>query len=427
MTQTDPQPIPDPTRAILDSITDGVFTVDIDFRITSFNRAAEWITGVPRAEALGKPCSDVFHASTCEEACALRETMTSGEEIQMRPIHIVRPDGATTPLCISTAGVETFRDLSVIEGLRQELSGRHTFQDIISKNQRMQQIFEILPNIATSGSTVLIEGPSGCGKELIARAIHALSERAPGPMVTVNCGALPDTLLESELFGLALANGGTIFLDEIGDVSPALQVRLLRVLQERSYEPVGSSRPVQADVRVVAATNKDLRQEIEAGRFRDDLYYRLNVMRLEIPALSDRRDDIPLLANHFLERFNRLQGRMIAMISDEAMATLARYPWPGNVRELENAIEHAFILCTGTAILPEHLPPEIGGSEKPERPAGSPLGRTMQQIETQAILSALDRHAWKRGDAAAELGIDKSTLWRKMKRLGIRPPASDRS
>jgi PAS domain S-box-containing protein len=450
MSQADSTPTPEQTAAILDSVTDGVFTVDAEFVITSFNLAAERITGVGREQALGQVCSDVFHASICESTCALRETMRTGEAIQMRPIHLVRPDGERTPLCISTAllldsggrtigGVETFRDLSAVENLRLELTKHHTFRDIISKNHRMQRIFEILPKVAESDSTVLVEGPNGSGKELVARAIHDLSPRASGPMVTVNCGALPDTLLEAELFGhvrgaftdaktdrpgrFQLAEGGTIFLDEIGDVSPALQARLLRVLQERTYEPVGSSKSRRADVRFITATNKDLRREIEEDRFREDLYYRINVIRLELPPLAERREDIPLLADHFLNRFNRLQDRQIALISDGALAALVRHPWPGNVRELENAIEHAFILCSGTAILPEHLPPEIVGVSDHAPASGASLGRTIAEIETQAILAALRRNQGQRAKTARELGIDKTTLWRKMKRLGIQPPS----
>ncbi|MEW6743870.1 MAG: sigma 54-interacting transcriptional regulator [Planctomycetota bacterium] len=443
----------DTTSAILESIRDGVFTVDASFRITAFNKAAEEITRVPRAEAIGKPCCDVFHASICEGACALRETLNTGRPIDCRPIHIVRPDGRRIPLSISTAllrdqsgqvmgGVETFRDLSALEDLRRKLRRQHTFHDIISRSDRMQQLFAMLPHVAASGSTVLIEGPSGSGKELVAHAIHDLSPRCRAPLVVVNCGALPDTLLESELFGhvrgaftdakadrkgrFALAEGGTIFLDEIGDVSPALQVRLLRVLQERMYEPVGSSRAQRADVRVIAATNKTLSQEVAAGRFREDLYYRINVIRLEIPPLRERRIDIPLLAEHFTERLNRLQDRRITGFSEEAMAALVRYDWPGNVRQLENAIEHAFILCRGPVVFPEHLPAEIAGPPSTAEIIDAPIGKTLAEYERQVIFAALRRNDWRRAATARELGIDKATLWRKIKRFGIqartRPP-----
>ena len=440
----------DRAAVLLDSITDGVFAVDEGFRITSFNRAAAEITGVPREEAVGQHCCEVFHASICETECALRETMKSGRSIHCRPIHIVRPNGRRLPVSISTAllkdaegkvigGVESFRDLSVIEDLRRELTQRHTFHDIVAKSRSMQQLFDILPRVAESHATVLIEGPSGSGKELIAHAIHDLSLRAKGPLVTVNCGALPDTLLESELFGhvrgaftdakadhkgrFAAAEGGTIFLDEIGDVSPALQVRLLRVLQERTYEPVGSNNPRHADVRVITATNKSLRAEVEAGRFREDLYYRVKVIRVEVPPLCDRIGDIPLLAEHFIGRFNRLHDGSITGLSDEARAALVRYRWPGNVRELENAIEHAFVLCRGPVIAPEHLPSEIGGVSVSEKIAEAPIGKTLAQFEAQIILAALRTNGWKRLDTARELGINKSTLWRKMKKLGIQEKA----
>ncbi|MFW6032136.1 MAG: sigma-54 interaction domain-containing protein, partial [Phycisphaeraceae bacterium] len=299
-----------PHEIILDSISDGVFTVDLDWRITSFNRAAEQITGVPRAQALGQRCSEVFRASICEGGCALGKTLQSGRPVVNQAVYIVRADGQRVPISISTAilrdpagrtvgGVETFRDLSDVEELRKQLHARYRFADIIGRSSAMQHLFELLPTVAESASTLLIEGESGTGKELVARAAHELSPRREGPFVAVNCGALPDALLESELFGykagaftdarrdkpgrFALAEGGTLFLDEIGDVSPAMQTRLLRVLQERVYEPLGSVQPVRADVRVVAATHRDLRELVKEGTFRQDLYYRIHVIRLEIP------------------------------------------------------------------------------------------------------------------------------------------------
>jgi len=442
--------IPPETAVILDSITDGVVTVDLDFKISFFNRAAEEITGVPRDEALGQSCADVLHATVCEDDCALRKTMRTGEPALLKPIQIVKPDGSRVSLSLSTAqlhdvsgkvigGVETFRDLSAIEDLRRELTRSHNYHNIISKSPLMHRIFDILPSVAVSESTVLIEGPSGTGKELLAHAIHDLSPRAKKPLVVVNCGALPDTLLESELFGhvrgaftdatkdrqgrFAIAEGGTIFLDEIGDVSPALQVRLLRVIQEKTYEPVGASKSVHANVRIVTATNKTLLNEVKEGRFREDLYYRINVIRLEVPSLAERREDILLLAEHFIERFNRLWNRRVAMMSDVARSALMKYPWPGNVRELENAIEHAFILSSGPALLPRHLPAEIVGHAETAEPMINPMGQTLEELEAQIILSALDHHGWRRLETAQELGIDKSTLWRKMKRYGIQDTA----
>ncbi|HPQ61115.1 MAG TPA: sigma 54-interacting transcriptional regulator, partial [Syntrophales bacterium] len=350
---------------ILDSITDGVFTVDHDWRITSFNRAAEEITGVTRKEAIGQFCKDVLKAEICEKNCALRETMTTGIPAMNRTVYIVNNRGERIPVSISTAllkdgkgrvmgAVETFRDLSAIEHLRKEIEKRYSFEDILSRNYRMREIFRILPDIAESSSTVLIEGESGTGKELIARAIHNLSQRRSRPFITVHCGALPDTLLESELFGykagaftdakkdkpgrFMLAHGGSIFLDEIGDISPALQVRLLRVLQDKTFEPLGSVETVKADARVITATNRNMDALVREGKFREDLYYRINVIRLEAPPLRERKEDIPLLIDHFIRTFNAVQNKEISGMTDDAMACLMSYDFPGNIRELKNIV-----------------------------------------------------------------------------------------
>jgi len=436
---------------ILDSIADGVFTVDEAWRITSFNRAAEEITGIDRAEAIGKRCCDVFRASICERDCALRRTMETGKPIVNKAIYIVDAAGHRVPISISTAllknekgrvigGAETFRDLSLVEELRKELEGRHAFADIVSKNHRMHQLFDILPEVARSDSTVLIEGESGTGKELVARAIHNLSPRRRKKLVTVNCGALPDTLLESELFGhkagaftdakrdrqgrFALAEGGTIFLDEIGDISPALQVRLLRVLQERTYEPLGGTEPIKADVRVVCATNRNLDELVAQGTFRSDLYYRINVVRLEVPPLRERKEDVPLLIDHFITRFNRLREKDVAGVSPEVLAILMEHDYPGNVRELENILEHAFVLCPGGMIEPRHLPEKLRPAGVAET-AGVGTAKTLQEIEARFIRDALARNNWNRLATARELGIHKSTLFRKIKSLGIQLPDQD--
>jgi PAS domain S-box-containing protein len=436
---------------ILDSIADGVFTVDESWRITSFNAAAERITGVPRDEALGQRCCDVFRASICEGHCALKETLATGKPLVGQAIYIIDAEGRRVPISISTAllrdaggkmigGVETFRDLSTVEELRKELHAQYSFRDILGRSRAMRKLFELLPRIAESTSTVLISGDSGTGKELFARAVHDLSPRAEGPFVAVNCAALPDTLLESELFGhkagaftdarndragrFELARGGTIFLDEIGDISPAMQVRLLRVLQESVFEPLGSSQSVRADVRVVAATNQDLDALVRDGRFRQDLFYRINVVRLHLPALRERREDIPLLVEHFVQRFNRLQGKDVAGVSDEAMAALMEHDFPGNVRELENIIERAFVLCRGGLIEGASLPPELrpAGRDGAEPTRG---GRTLQELEAIHISDAVRRHAGNRSAAARELGINPSTLFRKVKALGITLPEQD--
>ncbi|RKX26700.1 MAG: Fis family transcriptional regulator [Candidatus Zixiibacteriota bacterium] len=430
------------TEIILNSIADGVFTVDRDWRITSFNRAAEEITGILKDEAIGSRCCDVFHASICETSCALRETFESGRPVINRAVYVVDADGNRIPISISTAvlkddggnivgGVETFRDLSTIEELRRKLQKQYSFYDIISKNNEMLQIFDILPGIAESDSTVLIEGETGTGKELIARAIHSLSHRQEKPFVAVNCGALPDTLLESELFGykagaftdarrdkpgrFALADTGTLFLDEIADISPALQVRLLRVIQERTYEPLGATEPVQSDVRIIAASNRDLDELVKSGQFREDLYYRVNVIRINLPPLRDRKEDIPLLVDHFIRRFNNLKKKLITDISPDALAVLASYNYPGNIRELENIIEHAFVLCRGTTINTDALPESV--CPKSSSPVARPM--SMDDVEANYIKEVLARHDWNRRESAEELEMHKTTLWRKMKRLGI--------
>ena len=425
---------------ILDSINEGVFTVDHQWRITAFNRAAERITGVRRQDALGRQCSDVFRASICEEACALRRTLSSGKPVVGATANIIGVNGHRIPIRISTAllrnqngevagGVETFQDLSYVEQLRKELESRYTFEDIVGRGPAMRSLFDLVPQIASSPSTVLIEGESGTGKELFARAIHHLSPRGKKRFVAVNCAALPDALLESELFGykagaftdakkdkpgrFAIADGGTIFLDEIGDISPAMQIRLLRVLQERCIEPLGATEPVKINVRVLAATNRNLAELVRAGQFREDLYYRIRVIHLKIPPLRERREDVPLLVDHLVAKFNRLQEKDITGVSREVMARLMEHDFPGNVRELENIIEQAFVLCRAGQIELRHLPVEL-------RPANAKSGASttamdMRTAQHQMIEVALARNRGNRRQAARELGINPSTLYRRLK------------
>ncbi len=437
----DPQYI-DATDTILDSIADGVFTVDENWRITSFNKAAEDIIGIDREEAIGKRCCEIFRASICETDCALRQTMQTGRPIINKVIYIIGSDEERIPISISTAllknrdgkvigGVETFRDLTPIEQLRRELEKRYSFQDIISKNSRMLEIFDILPTVAESDSSVLIEGESGTGKELIAHAIHDLSTRNDKPIVTINCGALPDNLLEAELFGykegaftdarkdkpgrFALADGGTIFLDEINDISTALQVRLLRVLQEKTYEPLGATRSYETDVRIIAATNKNLERMVKSGKFREDLYYRINVIKLTLPPLRERKEDLPLLVNYFINQLNSLKNKQVTDISPDVLNILMNHDYPGNIRELKNIVEHAFVLCQESIInvtdLPSHLkPPE---DEKPIESSN------LAELESKMILSALRNNNWNRQITASKLGMHKTTLWRKIKKYNL--------
>ena len=436
---------------ILDSLNEGVFTVDGDWRITSFNRAAERITGVAREHAIGQLCCEVFRANICERDCSLRRAMSGDRAAPPATAYIVDAEGERIPIKISAAplhdesgkligGVETFQDLRHIEALREQLGQQHRFADIVGQSPAMTRLFELLPPIAESTSTVLIEGPSGTGKELFARAIHKLSPRRNKPFVAINCAALPDTLLEAELFGykagaftdakrdkpgrFALAKDGTIFLDEIGDISPAMQARLLRVLQEKTFEPLGGLHPEKTAARVVAATNRDLRELMRQGSFREDLYYRIHVVHLEIPPLSERRQDLSLLVDHFVGKLNRLHERDIAGLSPEAEALLMRHDFPGNVRELQNILEHAFVLCRDGLIEPEHLPDEIRQSARPVV-AAQVDGLGLHQVERTLILEALRKHDGNRGRAAQELGIDPSTLYRKIKRYGLEVPQSD--
>jgi PAS domain S-box-containing protein len=439
------------TEAILESISDGVFTVDMEWRITSFNRAAEEITGVSRKEAIGRRCSEVFRSSMCGVTCALQQTLKAGAPIIGKSGYIINADGDRIPISISTAvlrdadarvigGAETFRDLSEIEALRQELGGKYRVGDLTSRSPLMQRVFEVLPAVAASPSTVVILGETGTGKELMARTIHALSPRKRAPFIAVNCGALPDTLLESELFGykagaftgankdkpgrFALAKGGTLFLDEIGEISPALQVRLLRVLQERTYEPLGGIRSESADVRIVVATNKDLAGQVRQGLFREDLYYRVNVVRIELPPLRRRKEDIPLLADQFITRFNRLQQKSVRGINAEALSLLMAHDWPGNIRELENVIERAFILCSDGEIGIAHLPGELTAHGAVAN-QDTDIRSAHEILDTEAIRAALERNAFNRLAAARDLGIHKTTLFRKMKKLGMTLPEQD--
>jgi PAS domain S-box-containing protein len=445
--------IEDQTYIILDSIADGVFTVDLDWKITSFNKAAEKITGIKKDEALGRHCWEVFKASICEQLCSLRQTIKSGRPIVNQPIYIVNSDGDRIPISISTAilkdqdgnvigGVETFRDLSVVEELRKELAGQHTFLDIISKNREMQRLFGMLELVAENDTTVLLEGESGTGKELFAKAIHSLSHRKKGPMITVNCGALPDTLLESELFGykagaftdakkdkperLALSKSGTLFLDEIGDISPMLQMRLLRVLQDQVYEPLGSTISEKADVRIVAATNKNLEELVQKGSFREDLYYRVNIVRLVLPPLRNRKEDIPLLAEHFLRRFNNLWGKEIQGLAPEVMSALMSYDFPGNIRELENIIEYANVVCKDHFIGKEHLPESLQRQPGREKTTVSVEANENESsfgdMEKKFIYETFKKNNWSRKLTAAQLGIHPTTLWRKIKRFNLEIP-----
>jgi len=431
---------------ILNSITDGVFTIDGEWKITCWNRAAEEITGYTASEAIGRPCWEVLRGSACGQNCPMRRTLETGQPTLNVEVEIRGKDGRKVPISVNTAllydeqgqtigAVETFRDLSTLRRLSREVQERYGFGNIVGKSKVMQEVFDLIELVSETDATVLIQGESGTGKELVARAIHYHSSRKDGPFVAVNCAALTESLLESELFGhekgaftgairakpgrFELADGGTLFLDEIGEISPAVQVKLLRFLDQRSFERVGGTKPISVDVRIIAATNKDLRQEVREGRFREDLFYRLNVVPIQLPPLRERVEDIPLLVEHFLEKLNRRLGRNVRRVSPEAMQCLMDYDWPGNVRELENALEQALVRCRGEEITPEHLPRQICKGVGPPIEAEAEDVNPFEAAERQILLAALRESGGRRVEAARRLGVSKATLWRKMKKHGL--------
>lgn len=442
-------------RAILESISDGVFTVDRDFRITYLNRSAEDIIQVRREDAMGRMCCEVFRSNLCEGACALRQTLEQGRPIIDLSCFIVNNAGQRVPVSISTAvlrdasgtvigGAETFRNLSDIEQLREEISATRKIGDFGSHSPSMRTIFSQLTAIAETSSTVLIRGETGTGKELLARTIHANGPRRDGPFVAINCGAFPETLLESELFGykkgaftgadrdkpgrFALAEGGTLLLDEIGEISPAMQVRLLRVLQERSYEPLGAVKSVRSNTRIIAATHRRLEDLVASGAFRQDLFYRINVVQLALPPLRERREDIPFLVEQFIRRFNLVMKRQVAGVSRSALRMLSDCPWPGNIRQLENCIERSMVFCRGNMIEVDDLPDEVRTSGDAVGALAQPAASMQEAVslsERQAIQAALAQCGGNRRLAAEKLGLHPTTFYRKLKRLGLRVDLPD--
>jgi PAS domain S-box-containing protein len=424
-----------------ENIADGAFTVDPDCRITAFNPAAEKITGFSRDEAVGQFCYEVFRTDLCDARCALRTSMADGRQHEHVRVVIITQDGRTVPISVTTAvlrdaggavigGVELIHDQSDAERRERPLQAIASVGNMISANAEMQRIFALLPDVAASDCNVLISGPSGSGKELIAQALHDLSGRRTGPYVKLNCAALPGTLLESELFGyergaftdakqtkkgqFEVAAGGTLLLDEIGEMPLSLQVKILRVLSSGEFSPLGSVKARKADVRILASTNRVLEEEVAEETFREDLYYRINVVNIALPALKDRLEDVPLLADHFIARFREKRGRDISGISSEGLSTLRCYDWPGNVRELENAIEHAFVMCRGDTIEPRHLPSRILDA------AGAPAQVLRETpCERAVIQEALKRNGGSRERTAKELGMHRTTLWRKMQQFAL--------
>ncbi|MDY7033381.1 MAG: sigma 54-interacting transcriptional regulator [Thermodesulfobacteriota bacterium] len=431
--------------SVLENMGEAILIIDPDFRVVYFNKRAEEITGLGKTEALGKYCYEVLRLTNCEDGCPANRMIEEGENFVDYSSELVLENHVPVPVAIRfsilkdssgllSGGIIAIRDLPTKYKFSRSPQSAYSFQKIISKNKRILEIFEILPDISKTDVSILIQGESGTGKELFANAVHKLSLRQKAPLIKVNCAALPETLLESEFFGYVkgaftdakkdkpgrfqLADGGTIFLDEIGDISSALQVKLLRAVQDKEFVPLGGTKTVKVDVRVISATNRNLEQLVKEGRFRQDLYYRLNVIKLELPALRERPEDIPLLVDHFIGKFNQKNQRGIKRLSSDALDVLLQYEYPGNVRELENILEHAYIFCKGDTILKANLPSYIMGiqGELERIDEGSNL---IHRVETDTILSTLRRHNWNKIKTADELGIHRSTLWRKLKRMGL--------
>lgn len=429
--------------AIMDSVADGLFTVDEGMHITHFNKAAEEITGVSAADALGKPCYEIFRSEACTGACPMVEAIATGQSIQ-REVDIVDRKGRKKLISVSAStlydaagnvmgGVETVRDLTPINAIKEEIREKYSFRSLVSRNPAMRRLFDVMEDIAASNATVFLHGESGTGKELFARAIHDLSPRREGPMVIVNCGALPETLLESEIFGvrkgaftgatenrpgrLEMCNGGTFFLDEIGDLPLPLQVKLLRVLENHEFQPLGARSPIKADVRFITATHRNLEEMVAEGTFRQDLFFRINIVTLHIPPLRDRREDIPLLVDMALQRFNLTYNKKVRSVAPEVLKLFLTHSFPGNVRELLNLIEQSVILCRGTEITLDHLPTSFLGQTQEQAQSVRRSGKMPTAGELQSLLN---RYSGNRIEVARELNIDRTTLWRWMKRLGVK-------
>ncbi|MBZ0198610.1 MAG: sigma 54-interacting transcriptional regulator [Ignavibacteriaceae bacterium] len=435
--------------AIFNSNIEGTFTIDNKWNITSFNTSAEKITGHKKSEAIGKKCWEIFNSSLCRNGCHMEQTIKKGKPMIGKELEILHKSGRKIPIRVNSGiltnnknekigAVETFIDISEIKNLSEHLSNFFKYENIIGRNKELKQIISVLESVAQFDSSVLITGESGTGKELAARAIHLNSLRKTGPFIAVNCSAFVEALIESELFGhekgaftgaiktkigkFELAQGGTLFLDEIGDLSTAVQTKLLRVLETHEFERVGGNKTIKMETRIIAATNKNLAKEISAGRFREDLFYRINVINIHLPPLRERIDDLPLLVNHFIESFNKKFNKKIKQFSSAAYDLLTENKWQGNIRELENAIEHCFVLCSGEIIQADCLPKRIRETNKiniPSNDTAMPTG--LKETEKKLILLALEKTGWNKTNAAKELNINPSTLWRKMKKYKITP------
>ncbi len=431
---------------ILDSLGEGLFTVDKNFRINSFNRAAEDILGLRREEVIGDFCKNIFKSKRCLEDCPIGRVLESGENVYDLEGSLQDNTGKRIPVKINAAvlkdsdgipmgGVVSFRDMSYLETIQESLITTSNFHGIIGQHKSMLEIYNLIEEVSESDSNVLVMGESGTGKELIANAIQKTSMRANKPFLKINCSVFPPQILASELFGhvkgaftdavkdragrFELADRGTIFLDEVAEMPLQMQVQLLRVLQEGTFERIGESITRKVDVRVIAATNKNIDAELKAGNFREDLFYRLNVIPIRIPPLRQRKSDIPHLVQHFINKYVLISGKQIQEIDDEAMDILLGYGWPGNVRELENAIEYAFARSKDSVIHASKLPPSIRRGSDCSHLVESQKMQPYKNDQYTFIRETLERNHWNRSRAARELGMGRTTLWRKMKSLGL--------
>ena len=432
------------TDDILDSIGEGLFTVDKNFKINYFNRAAEMITGLNREDAIGKFCKYIFKSELCYKNCPIAQVLESGENIYDVESEIKNENGTSMPIKLNAAvlrnvegepvgGVISFRDLSALELMKRKLTEQSDFYGIVGHSKAMHEIFQLIEEISDSDATVLIQGDSGTGKEMIANAIQETSLRKEKPFVKVNCSVFSDQLLASELFGhvkgaftgaikdrpgrFEVANKGTLFLDEVAEMPFPMQLKLLRVLQEGTFERVGESVTRRVDVRVIAATNMDLKKALQEGTFREDLYYRLNVIPIDIPPLKQRIEDIPYLVKHFISKFSLIYKKDIQDIEDQALDLILRYDWPGNIRELENAIEYAFARTRDeNSIKSCKLPPAI---RQDVSCYDTQLTQFVKQDEDSDLVQLLEKYHWNKTRVAKELGIGRSTLWRKLKKMGL--------
>lgn len=436
----------------MDNTLEGIIVIGSDYRIEYMNHVAGEITGFSNPEAAGKHCYEILRAKRCKDFCPIKRFQKGLSQDQMI-MDILAKDNSEKYIkakVIQTRGywVEIFHDVTREVELEKRVKGKYIFQDIITQDQGLLEILDQFPNIATSSVPVLLEGESGVGKEVFCSALQALSQRKKYPFVKLNCAALPETLLESELFGykkgaftdarkdkpglFVLADKGTLFLDEIGEMSLALQVKLLRAVETGEIIPLGASRAEKVDIRLIAATNKDLVKEVQKGTFREDLFYRLNVVTIHIPPLRERENDIPLFLDHFVHQFNVIQMKSVPGITPGAMEILLNHHYPGNIRELRNILEYAFIFCADKAIQPCHLPKYLFMPNMVEGRIGVQINNRKnddQEVsddnsaqnpkEKMQIQTALQQHRWNKQKAAQSLHMDRTTLWRKIKKYHI--------